>query len=58
MFAVFGLGPGEIIVLAAVGLLLFGNRLPELARSLGKSMKELQRGMHGLEDDLSDVVRK
>ncbi|HEV3258719.1 MAG TPA: twin-arginine translocase TatA/TatE family subunit [Gemmataceae bacterium] len=53
MFAVFGLGPGEMIVLAAVGLLLFGNRLPELARSLGKTMKELQRGMSGLEDELT-----
>ena len=57
MFAVFGLGPTEVIVLAAVGLLLFGNRLPELARSLGKGMKAFREGMNGLEDDLSDVLR-
>ena len=57
MFAVFGLGPGEVIVLAAIGLLLFGNRLPELARSLGKGMKAFQQGMNGLEDDLSDGLR-
>jgi sec-independent protein translocase protein TatA len=57
MFAVFGLGPTEVIVLAAVGLLLFGNRLPELARSVGKGMRAFREGMNGLEDDLSDVLR-
>jgi sec-independent protein translocase protein TatA len=53
MFGVFGLGPTELVALALIGLLLFGNRLPELARSLGRTMKEVQRGMHGLEDELS-----
>jgi sec-independent protein translocase protein TatA len=52
MFAVFGLGPTEVVVLLLVGLLLFGNRLPELARSLGKGFVELQRGIKGIEDDL------
>jgi len=52
MFAVFGLGPSELIVLAVLGLLLFGNRLPELARSLGRTMKELQNGMRDIEGDL------
>jgi TatA/E family protein of Tat protein translocase len=52
MFAVFGLGPSEMIVLAAIGLLLFGNRLPDLARSVGKSMKELQNGLRDVEGDL------
>jgi sec-independent protein translocase protein TatA len=57
MFAVFGLGPTEVIVLAVIGLLLFGNRLPELARSVGKGVKSFQQGLNGLEDDLSDVLR-
>jgi sec-independent protein translocase protein TatA len=52
MFAVFGLGPSEVLVLAAVGLLLFGNRLPELARSLGRTLVELQKGMRDIEGDL------
>jgi sec-independent protein translocase protein TatA len=52
MFGVFGLGPSEVIVLAAVGLLLFGNRLPELARSVGKAMAELRNGMREIEGDL------
>ena len=48
----FGLGWSEVIVVLAIGLLLFGSRLPDLARSLGKSMVELKRGMQGLEEDL------
>lgn len=38
-------GPIEIIVILLVVLLLFGaKRLPELARSLGKSLNEFKRG--------------
>jgi sec-independent protein translocase protein TatA len=38
-------GPLEIIVILLVVLLLFGaKRLPELARSLGKSLNEFKRG--------------
>ncbi len=48
----FGLGVSEVIVLSLLGLLLFGNKLPGLARSLGKSFTEFQRGLRGLKDDL------
>jgi sec-independent protein translocase protein TatA len=49
----FGLGWTEVLVVAAIGLLLFGNRLPELARSLGKGLMELKKGMNDLEGDLT-----
>ncbi len=40
------LGPTELIIILAIVLLLFGSRkLPDLARSLGKSSKEFKRGM-------------
>jgi sec-independent protein translocase protein TatA len=52
MFAVFGLGPSELIVLAVIGLLLFGNRLPEMARSVGRGFQELKKGMNGIDEDL------
>ena len=40
------IGAGEIILVLAVLLLLFGaKKLPELARSLGRSVKELRSGM-------------
>jgi sec-independent protein translocase protein TatA len=39
-------GPWEIILVLAVLLLLFGaKKLPELARSVGRSVKELRSGM-------------
>ncbi len=53
MIAAIGLGWGEAIVVLVVLLVLFGaKRLPELARSLGGSVKELQKGLEeGLADD-------
>jgi sec-independent protein translocase protein TatA len=40
------LGPTELIIILAIVLLLFGSKkLPNLARSLGKSSKEFKKGM-------------
>jgi sec-independent protein translocase protein TatA len=42
----FGLGPTELIVILLIILLLFGaKKLPELAKSLGSSAKELRNAM-------------
>lgn len=49
-------GPDMIIVLVIV-LLLFGPKnLPKLAQSIGKSVRELKNGLHGLGDDLKDTM--
>lgn len=49
----FNLGWPELVLIGAVALVLFGpNRLPEAARSLGKSIKALKQGLkEGLEDE-------
>ncbi|MFP3914810.1 MAG: twin-arginine translocase TatA/TatE family subunit [Actinomycetota bacterium] len=57
-----GIRGGELLIILAVVLLLFGARkLPELARSLGASAKEFRRGISeggtdsGTEDDQSQT---
>jgi sec-independent protein translocase protein TatA len=46
------IGAGEIILILAVLLLLFGaKKLPDLARSLGKSAREFKKGLSGDDDD-------
>jgi sec-independent protein translocase protein TatA len=47
----FGLGPLEIVVISLVILLLFGNRLPGLMRSLGQGVVEFKKGVSGIEDE-------
>ncbi|MDR0869242.1 MAG: twin-arginine translocase TatA/TatE family subunit [Planctomycetaceae bacterium] len=49
--------PVTLIVVAAVAFLLFGNRLPQVMRSLGRSVVEFKKGVNGIEDDLDDAVR-
>jgi sec-independent protein translocase protein TatA len=44
----FGLGMGELIIILVILLLLFGStKLPKLAKSLGESAGELQKGFDG-----------
>jgi sec-independent protein translocase protein TatA len=47
----FGLGYQELLLILVIVLVLFGaNRLPELARSLGSSVKEFKKGINTAED--------
>jgi sec-independent protein translocase protein TatA len=42
----FGLGYQELLIILVIVLVLFGaNRLPELAKSLGSSVKEFKKGI-------------
>src|SRR5262249_29156374 len=52
-FAFLGLeSPIHWIILAVIGILLFGKRLPEVGRSLGKGIVEFKKGLKGLEDEV------
>lgn len=46
-------GPFEMMVFGVIALLLFGKRLPEVARSLGKGIVEFKKGVRGIEDEVS-----
>ena len=48
----WGLGPSHIIVLGVIAVLLFGDRLPEVMRSLGRGMVEFKKGLSGIETAL------
>lgn len=50
------LGTTELLVVAFVSLLMFGNRLPSVMRSLGKSVTEFKKGVAGIEDELDQAV--
>jgi sec-independent protein translocase protein TatA len=52
LFGLFNLGAQEMIVLLVIGVLLFGRKLPEVGRYLGKGIVEFKKGMKGLEDEI------
>jgi sec-independent protein translocase protein TatA len=57
LLAFFGpIGPTEMIVFGVIAVLLFGSRLPSVARSLGKSIVEFKKGMHDLQDEVRSSV--
>ncbi len=49
----FGIGPPELLVIFLIILILFGaKRLPELARSLGRSINEFKSATQNIKEDL------
>ncbi len=48
-------GGWEWIIVLAIGLLIFGRRLPEVGRSLGKGIVEFKKGVKGIEDEINEA---
>jgi len=54
MFGSFG--PGEIILVLLVILILFGaKKIPELAKGIGKGMTEFKKGLKDVEDEIKSA---
>lgn len=52
------LGPWEVTVLLLLALLIFGRRLPEVGKSLGKGIVEFKRGIKGIDDEIESESDK
>jgi len=51
--AFMGLGMGEVILILAIVLIMFGaKKLPELAKGLGKGIKEFKRASSDIQDEM------
>ena len=48
-------GPTEMIIILVIGLLIFGRRLPEVGRSIGRSIVEFKKGVKGIEDEVDEA---
>jgi sec-independent protein translocase protein TatA len=53
-----GIGTTELILIGVLGVLIFGNKLPDVGRSLGKGIVEFKKGVKGVQDDIDDAEKK
>jgi sec-independent protein translocase protein TatA len=57
MLGLFNLGGGEIILILAIVLILFGaKKLPELAKGLGQGIKEFKKAAHNASEGMCEVM--
>ena len=52
------IGTMEALLILGIGLLLFGRRLPEVGRSLGRGIVEFRRGLSGIESEISEAAAR
>jgi sec-independent protein translocase protein TatA len=58
LFAIFGLGPMELVIFGVIVLLLFGTRLPSAMRSLGRGVTEFKKGLNENDPAEDEASRK
>jgi sec-independent protein translocase protein TatA len=48
-------GMGEMVILAVVGVLVFGKRLPDVGKSMGKGILEFKKALSGVKNEIDDA---
>ena len=56
--AFFNLNPIELIVVLVLGVLLFGRRLPEVGKSLGRTIVEFKKGLNSTTEEINKAARE
>jgi sec-independent protein translocase protein TatA len=46
----------EWLIILVVALLLFGKKLPEVARGLGRSLTQFKKGLHEVDDTKDEIA--
>jgi len=52
------IGWPEMVILAVLGVLIFGKRLPEVGKSIGKGIVEFKKGLAGIDEEVDNAVKK
>lgn len=52
----FGIGTPELMIFGVIAVILFGSRLPSVARSFGKSIVEFKKGMQDIETEVKSSI--
>ncbi len=52
----FSPGPAEMFFILVIALLLYGGRLPEMARTWGKTLAEFRRSLSGIQNEFNDAI--
>ena len=52
----FDLNPATMVIVGALGVLLFGERLPEVSKKVGKHLMELKKGVRDIQDQVTSAI--